>query len=308
MTESDIDKEVEKMLSLDDDEDSRVAILQSQVSVLIEQVWKLSQHAVQSEQPMELDKLVTATALNFRDAMQRVREGDVIPPVELAPFNPADAEQAIGLQTGAAHDHTTDTEQPRPSQTKQEPSSDNAAPAKPQPSSKEKWDEVPNVYHYTRVDIGPPQEDPLHLFHPCTCNIFRTKAQTALPSLRSDLARSKPVNNMFGLANVASSVLDPFWGDRRKEEELLAKDSKHLTVSGLAHATAAHRSSCYAYSSALRNARGKHIDHPPLFSAFPRYHIKSYYNQVIERLDQIPKEYDDSPANPTIVALPLSFL
>ncbi|KAK5976011.1 hypothetical protein GCK32_002825 [Trichostrongylus colubriformis] len=161
---------------------------------------------------------------------------------------------------------------------------------------------------YFRVDIGSPQEDPLHLFHPCTCNIFRTKAQTALPSLRSDLARSKPVNNMFELANVASIVLDPFWGDRRKEEELLAKDSKHLTVLGLAHAIAAHRSSCYAFSSALRNARGKRIIHPPLFPAFPGYHIQSYYNQAIERMDQIPKEYDDSPANPTIVALPLSFL
>ncbi|KAK5977297.1 hypothetical protein GCK32_011552 [Trichostrongylus colubriformis] len=113
MTESDIDKEVEKMLSLDDDEDTRVAILQSQVSVLIEQVKKLSQQAAQSEQPMELDRPATAVALNFRNVMQRVREGDAIPPVELSPFNPADAEQAIGLQTGAAHDHTSDAEQPR---------------------------------------------------------------------------------------------------------------------------------------------------------------------------------------------------
>ncbi|KAK5982389.1 hypothetical protein GCK32_018505, partial [Trichostrongylus colubriformis] len=66
----------------------------------------------ESDQPMELDRPVTAVACNFRDAMQPVREGDVIPPVELAPFNPAEAEQAIGLQTGAAHDHTSDTERP----------------------------------------------------------------------------------------------------------------------------------------------------------------------------------------------------
>ncbi|KAK6058942.1 hypothetical protein COOONC_03464 [Cooperia oncophora] len=187
------------------------------------------------------------------------------------------------------------------------------------------------------------QEDPLHLFHPCTCNIFRTKAQTALPSLRSDLARSKPVNNMFELANVASIVLDPFWGDRRKGEELVAKESKHLlrlplidlafmprkrrinrarsvlgrstqgrrtSCQGIetSPAIAAHRSSFYAFKTALRNAQGKRIVHPPLFPAFPGYHIDSYYAQALERLDQITKDYDDSPANPTIVALPLSFI
>uniref|UniRef100_A0A7I4YL79 Uncharacterized protein n=1 Tax=Haemonchus contortus TaxID=6289 RepID=A0A7I4YL79_HAECO len=38
-----------------------------------------------------------------------------------------------------------------------------------------------------RVDVEPPKEDPLHLFHPSTCKIFRTKVQTALPSLRSEV-------------------------------------------------------------------------------------------------------------------------
>ncbi|XGW02887.1 hypothetical protein V3C99_014708 [Haemonchus contortus] len=37
------------------------------------------------------------------------------------------------------------------------------------------------------VDVGPSQEDPLLLFDPCTCKIFRTKAKTALPSLRSEV-------------------------------------------------------------------------------------------------------------------------
>ncbi|KAK5970527.1 hypothetical protein GCK32_020970, partial [Trichostrongylus colubriformis] len=172
----------------------------------------------QREQPMDLDRPATPAALNFRSAIQHVREGETIRPTELMRFNLAEAEQAARMQ--GAHDRATTAKQPR-------------------------------------VDVGPPQEDPLHLFHPCTCNIFRTKAQAALPSLRSDLARSKPVNNMFELANVASIVLDPFWGDRRKEEELLAKDSMHLTVLGLAHAIAAHRSSCYAFSSALKEAQGK---------------------------------------------------
>nr|CDJ81077.1 unnamed protein product [Haemonchus contortus] len=38
-----------------------------------------------------------------------------------------------------------------------------------------------------RVDVGPSQEDPLLLFDPCTCKVFRTKAKTALPSLRSEV-------------------------------------------------------------------------------------------------------------------------
>ncbi|KAL6734638.1 hypothetical protein Aduo_005156 [Ancylostoma duodenale] len=113
---------------------------------------------------------------------------------------------------------------------------------------------------------------------------------------------------MFQLANVASIVLDPFWGDRRKELELLNKDSKHLTVLGLAHAIAAHRSSCYAFGMALKAAHGKRIVHPPLFPQYPGYHIESYYAQAIERLDQVPQNYDDSPANPTIIAMPLPFL
>ncbi|VDO76741.1 unnamed protein product [Haemonchus placei] len=39
-----------------------------------------------------------------------------------------------------------------------------------------------------------------------------------------------------------------------------------------------------------------------------RERMKQYYDKAIERVDQILREYNDSPANPTIVALPLSFL
>ncbi|VDO96581.1 unnamed protein product [Heligmosomoides polygyrus] len=84
----------------------------------------------------------------------------------------------------------------------------------------------------------------------------KTKAQTA-PSLRSDLAQSKPVNNMSELASVVSIVLEPFWSGRCKEEELLLKDSKHLTILGLAHTP--HRSSCYKLNSTLRTSAGKRI-------------------------------------------------
>ncbi|VDO67502.1 unnamed protein product [Heligmosomoides polygyrus] len=80
----------------------------------------------------------------------------------------------------------------------------------------------------------------------------------------------------------------PILGDRRREGELMVKDSKHLTVLGLAHAFAAHRSSCDKFNSTLRAAAGKRI--------------------AVERLDHIPRDYDDSPANATVIALPLAFL
>lgn len=60
----------------------------------------------------------------------------------------------------------------------------------------------------------------------------------------------------------------PILGDRRREGELMVKDSKHLTVLGLAHAFAAHRSSCYKFNSTLRAAAGKRIVHPALFPSF----------------------------------------
>ncbi|KAK6031122.1 toxin-antitoxin system, antitoxin component, AbrB domain protein [Ostertagia ostertagi] len=42
--------------------------------------------------------------------------------------------------------------------------------------------------------------------------------------------RSKPVKNLFELANVASIALHPHWGEDRKEAELLNKDSRYLTT------------------------------------------------------------------------------
>ncbi|VDP00099.1 unnamed protein product [Heligmosomoides polygyrus] len=228
MESIDLEREVEKMLALENANDNRFATLQSQMSTLVEQVQALTKQAAEKNQPMELGEDST----DFRTVMRAAQ----------------------------------------------------------------------------LVDIGLPNEDPLHLLYPCDCSIFKTKAQTALPSLRSDLARSKPVNNTFELANVASIVLDPFWGDRRKEEELMVKDSKHLTILGLAHAIAAHRSSCYKFNSALRAAAGKRIVHPALFLSFPGYNIESYYAQAVKRLDQIPRDYDDSPVIATIIALALAFL
>ncbi|XGW31362.1 hypothetical protein V3C99_009938 [Haemonchus contortus] len=87
-----------------------------------------------------------------------------------------------------------------------------------------------------RAEVGDPRFDPLHLLYPCQCGIFNTRAQVGLPGLRCDLARSKPVKNLFEMANVASIALHPHWGEERKEAELLNKDSKYLTIHGLATA------------------------------------------------------------------------
>lgn len=83
---------------------------------------------------------------------------------------------------------------------------------------------------FRRVAIGDRSEDPLHLYYPCQCGIFNTRAQVGLPGLRYDLARSKPVKNLFERANIASIALHPQWGDERKERELLDDSSRYLTI------------------------------------------------------------------------------
>ncbi|KAK6021161.1 hypothetical protein OSTOST_13177 [Ostertagia ostertagi] len=140
------------------------------------------------------------------------------------------------------------------------------------------------------VDVGPPQEDPLHLFHPCTCNIFRTKAQTALPSLRSDLARSKPVNNMFELANVASIVLDPFWGiDARRK----SFSTRTQTLDSLGASSCDRRSSFKLL----------HLQHRVEKCSWETHHSSF----AVSLFSRKPTRTTHNP-NPTIVALPLSFI
>lgn len=69
-----------------------------------------------------------------------------------------------------------------------------------------------------RVDVGPPQGDLRHLFHPCTCSIFHTKAQAAPPSLCCTFGccTFEASEQYVPVGYVASIVLDPFWGDRRR--------------------------------------------------------------------------------------------
>ncbi|XGW20174.1 hypothetical protein V3C99_003754 [Haemonchus contortus] len=160
-----------------------------------------------------------------------------------------------------------------------------------------------------RVEIGDPRFDPLHLLYPCQCGIFNTRAQVGLPGLRCDLARSKPVKNLFEMANVASIALHPHWGEKRKEAELLNKDSKYLTIHGLATAIHAHSKFCYDFASAVKEKEDVELAHPPLFATNPGYDIELYYRMAMARRSQISTEStDDMPGNPIMVALPKQFV
>ncbi|KAK5986471.1 hypothetical protein GCK32_004350 [Trichostrongylus colubriformis] len=135
-----------------------------------------------------------------------------------------------------------------------------------------------------------------------------TRAQVGLPGLRCDLARSKPVKNMFELANVASIALHPHWGDDRKEAELLNKDSRYLTIHGLATAIHAHSKFCYDFAAAVKEKEDVELTHPPIFPTNPGYDIELYYRMVMARRAQIGTQSTDGmPSNPIMIALPKEF-
>ncbi|KAL6723466.1 hypothetical protein Aduo_018470 [Ancylostoma duodenale] len=155
-----------------------------------------------------------------------------------------------------------------------------------------------------RVEIGDPRTDQLHLLHPCTCGIFNERAQVALPGLRNNLARTKKVKNLFELANVASIALEQW----RKENELMKKQSTHLSVIGLSCAISAHRSFCHDFAVAVREKEGQHLHHPDIFARNPGYDISIFYAQAMARREHLTQfDDDDMPTNSIILALPQSF-
>ncbi|VDO87151.1 unnamed protein product [Heligmosomoides polygyrus] len=251
---------------------------------------------------------------HFRNAFRLLRANDItvdstLPPVPIGTARAMD-EQSLNDGATAHHGAAPDT-QGKP-------------PKSYVSSSKRKdWDSsVPNRtaktededYRHTdrrkreRVAVGDPRVDPLHLLHPCQCGMFNTRAQVGLPGLRSDLARSKPVRNMFELANVASIALHPHWGDDRKEAELLNKESKYLTIHGLATAIQAHSKICYTFVSALKEHGDKELAHPDCFPTSPGYDVELYYRMAMARRTQITSQSpDDMPGNPMLIALPKHF-
>ncbi|VDO06122.1 unnamed protein product [Haemonchus placei] len=118
-----------------------------------------------------------------------------------------------------------------------------------------------------RVEVGDPRFDPLHLLFSCHCGMFNTHAQVGLPGLRCDLARSKPVKNLFELANVASIALHPkWWGGRQEKSRALNKESRYLTIHGLATAIHAHSKFRFDYPTALKAHEDVVLPHPPLLT------------------------------------------
>uniref|UniRef100_A0A7I4Y5N6 Aldolase_II domain-containing protein n=1 Tax=Haemonchus contortus TaxID=6289 RepID=A0A7I4Y5N6_HAECO len=159
-----------------------------------------------------------------------------------------------------------------------------------------------------RVEVGDLRFDPLHLQYPSQCGIFNTRAQVGLPGLRCDLARSKPVKNLFEMANVVSIALHSHWGEEHKEAELLNKDAKYLTTHGSATAIHAHSKFCYEFAFAAKEREDVEFPHPPLFATNPSYDFELYNRMAMARRSQISTDStDDMPGNPVMVALPKQF-
>lgn len=130
-------------------------------------------------------------------------------------------------------------------------------------------------------------DHPLHLRHRCQCALFNQMAHVALPSLTHPMARSKKVQDMFQLANVASISEQTCWGDERKEEELRKKNSSYITSYGLALAVDAHRRRCHPYAEAVEQARGKRFDHSAVFETPVLFDLGEHLTTAIAMLDRV---------------------
>ncbi|KAK5986383.1 hypothetical protein GCK32_000358 [Trichostrongylus colubriformis] len=283
----DMDRELKRILNEDDAQDCRMDKLQQELTQLRAQVVQLSQqklqqgpsHAPQQNQrttSMETDQ---SEVNKFRQTFQQLHAKDFPQEIDLQPIQfdaVRAAEEERASQRASTIHGATFSSQGQPPE---------------------------------RVEVGDPRVDPLHLLHPCSCGIFNTRAQVGLPGLRCDLARSKPVKNLFELANVASIALHPHWGDDRKEAELLNKDSRYLTIHGLATAIHAHSKFCYEIATAVKAKENVELSHSPLFPTNPGYDIEMYYRMAMARRSQITSQSpDDMPGNSILVALPNQFV
>lgn len=157
-----------------------------------------------------------------------------------------------------------------------------------------------------RIILG--VDDPLHLRYRCDCALFGQMAHVALPSLAHPMARSKKVQDMFELANVASISEQACWGEERKEEELRKKNSPYITAYGLALAIDAHRRRCHRYAVAVEEAKGKRFDHSSVFAWSVPYDYGNNLTTAIALLQHTRLPGPRSSAEQEIfIALPSSF-
>ncbi|KIH69338.1 hypothetical protein ANCDUO_00324 [Ancylostoma duodenale] len=151
-------------------------------------------------------------------------------------------------------------------------------------------------------------DDPLNLCFRCSCEVFGRMAYLAIPHLHHPLARTKIVEDMFQLANVASISEQECWGDERKEMELRKKNSSYLTPYGLAVAMDAHRKRCQEYAQRLDNAKGVRFDHPLVFLWPVDFNIGDYLTTAISMLEYVEAPcLDNNTDRDVFIALPTSF-
>ncbi|KIH46852.1 hypothetical protein ANCDUO_23093 [Ancylostoma duodenale] len=133
-------------------------------------------------------------------------------------------------------------------------------------------------------------------------------AHCALPDLTFWVARSKVVNDMFELANIASISEEECWSNSDKERELRMKNSQYLSPYGIAIAMDAHRKRCPEYAKAINVAKGERFEHSAVFPWPVRYDLGAYVTTAISMLDYV--QVPGGPPNPNLrvfIALPHSF-
>ncbi|VDP47308.1 unnamed protein product [Heligmosomoides polygyrus] len=146
----------------------------------------------------------------------------------------------------------------------------------------------------------------LNLRHRCGCGLFGQRAHVAIPSLQHQMARSKRVDDVFDLANVAAIAEQEFWGDERKEQEL-RKQSTYLTPYGLVVATDAHRHRCVDYAEAVEAAKGVRFEHTTPFDAPVLYDAGAYLTAAIGMLGQLQGAVTRSKPLTVFIVLPAAF-
>ncbi|KAL6734932.1 hypothetical protein Aduo_005420 [Ancylostoma duodenale] len=123
-----------------------------------------------------------------------------------------------------------------------------------------------------------------------------------------NFARSKPVHDMYELANIASIVYGSNWGPHARERELLKDDSKCLNTVGLSLAMAAHKRNCFKYARAIAMAQGQAFTHSAIFDSHPGFDLDAYFMQALARCEKIVlSDIEESPLTPTLIVLPHSF-
>ncbi|KHJ92076.1 hypothetical protein OESDEN_08043 [Oesophagostomum dentatum] len=133
-------------------------------------------------------------------------------------------------------------------------------------------------------------------------------AHVALPDLKHPLARSKRVNDMFELANVASISEEECWKDAEKGTELRMKNSQYMSPYGIALAMDAHRRRCPEYNEAINLGKGQRFEHSAVFPWAVKYDLGAYISTAISMLDylQVPGRAPN-PQHSVFIALPSSF-